>query len=378
MKNSQTKISALLFIVAGISAPAISQNLVTNPAMEGKCVKAGYAEIIKTQTWTNANGGTVDLFDRTKPEKCHPVNGIPKNYMGTQAASTPNTNYAGFTAFYDDGSNRPWTDSTRFNTDGYKRYTEYLQAELTEPMVAGKVYNISFKVSLAENSGRAASCIGALLTPAKVEQKSNTFLSQKPQFISHRVIKDSLNWVTMYGAYIAEGGEKFLTIGCFKDEYFQLEKVVSPMENDSRKAYYYVSDVSVTPYVPTTPDLDAILFGVDFIELIDLQFATGSSEITPAFYPQLDGIASWMNNHTNHSFFIAGYTDKTGTDAINDPLSVKRAESVKNYLVQKGVKESNLVTKGFGSNNPIEYRIKSSKNRRVEIYLYSVSAVSAK
>src|SRR6218665_761341 len=373
MKTSQLTITAFLLLAI---TPGFSQNLVINPSMDAQCIKPGYAEIIKTETYSNTNGGTVDLFDRTKDPKCHAPNGIPKNYMGYQQPSNPSQNYAGFTAFYDDGHNPPWNDSSYLRNDGYKRYTEYLQAELREPLAAGKIYQISFKVSLAEKSGRAASCIGALLTPGKVEQKSNTFLTQTPQFISHRVIADSTDWVTMYGAYIADGGEKFITIGCFKDQYFRLEKTVDSMHNDSRKAYYYVSDISVTPYIAKPEDMDAILIGVDYVELIDLQFATNSSEITPQFYSELDGIAKWMTNHSNHSFFIAGYTDKTGTDAIKDPLSVRRAEAVKTYLVSKGVKESNLITQGFGSDNPIEYKTKSSKNRRVEIYLYSVSSAS--
>jgi outer membrane protein OmpA-like peptidoglycan-associated protein len=83
-----------------------------------------------------------------------------------------------------------------------------------------------------------------------------------------------------------------------------------------------------------------------------------------------------MTKHPEMVFFIAGYADKTGSDAINDPLSISRAREVKKYLVSKGVKDENLVTEGFGSNNPIEYKIKSRKNRRVEIYLYSINTVS--
>ncbi len=74
---------------------------------------------------------------------------------------------------------------------------------------------------------------------------------------------------------------------------------------------------------------------------------------------------------------IAGYTDKTGDNAINDPLSLDRAKAVKKYLVSTGVKEGNLYTDGFGSSNPIENKIKSRKNRRVEIYLYSVTKTNS-
>ncbi|MEO6302612.1 MAG: OmpA family protein, partial [Bacteroidia bacterium] len=295
-----------------------------------------------------------------------------------QPATASGQNYAGIIAYYDDGSNNK-TDSTNAAIlkmkDGYKMYSEYLQGELSEPLVAGKTYQVSFKVNLADKSGRAVSNLGALLTTSKVEQTSNSFLTQTPQFISHRVITDSVNWVTMYGAYIATGGEKFITVGCFKDESFQAVKTVNPMQNDSRKAYYYIADVSVGPYF-AKPDMDAIVFGVDYVELMDLHFDNASASIDPKFYNELDGVAAWMVKNPELSFFIAGYTDQTGTDAINDPLSVNRANSVKKYLVSKGVKESNLVTEGFGSSNPLTYKTKSRRNRRVEVYLYTIDTVS--
>ncbi|MBA2612172.1 MAG: OmpA family protein [Bacteroidetes bacterium] len=370
-------IYTLAFFVCGLGS-TFSQNLVSNTTMDAKCIPTGYGEIIKTESWTNANGGTVDLFDKKKSNKCHKVNAIPSNYMGYQPATASGENYAGIIAYYDDGSNNS-TDSANNAVlhlkDGYKKYSEYLQGELAEPLIAGKTYQVSFKVNLADKSGRAVSCLGALLTSTKVEQQSNSFISQKPQFISHRIISDSLNWVTMYGAYIAAGGEKFITIGCFKDENFQAIKTVKPLQNDSRKAYYYIADVSVGPYV-AKPDMDAVVFGVDYVELMDLHFDNASATIDPKFYNELDEVASWMVKNPGLSFFIAGYTDKTGSDVINDPLSVDRAKAVKKYLISKGVKESNLVTEGFGSSNPLVYKTKSRRNRRVEIYLYTLDTVS--
>ncbi|HEY1038647.1 MAG TPA: OmpA family protein [Bacteroidia bacterium] len=374
------KILSCLGLITGFVSVGISQsNLVANPGMEGKHIGSGYGQINRTETWTNANGGTVDLFDRSKSPECHHVNAIPENYMGYQPLAAVNQNYAGIIAYYDDGANNA-VDSEIVSClrlkDGYKKYTEYLQGEFSQPLEAGKVYQVSFRASLADKSSRAVSCLGALITKDKVEQKSNTFLTMTPQFISHRVITDTANWIELYGAYIAEGGEKYITVGCFKDEEnFTMENISRPMQNDSRKAYYYIADVSVDPYV-SKPDMDAIVLGVEFVELMDLRFSLASSDIEPKFYNELDDVAGWMIKHPEMTFFVAGYTDKTGTDAINDPLSVSRANAVKKYLVSKGVKESNLITEGFGSENPIESKIKSRKNRRVEIYLYSVGTVS--
>src|SRR6202008_4481868 len=229
--KSPGKAILLGVLLSGIST-GFAQNLVVNSGMDAKCIKSGYGEIHNVNGWSNANGGTVDLFDKSKPEKCHSPNAIPKNYMGYQPVAPSGQNYAGIIAFYDDGSNKPDADSVNFLglKEGYKKYSEYLQGELIEPLVAGKIYQVSFRVNLADKSARAVSCLGALLTTNKVEEKSNAFLKQKPQFISHRVISDSLNWVTLYGSFVAEGGEKFITIGCFKDESrFHVEKTVGPL-----------------------------------------------------------------------------------------------------------------------------------------------------
>jgi outer membrane protein OmpA-like peptidoglycan-associated protein len=90
----------------------------------------------------------------------------------------------------------------------------------------------------------------------------------------------------------------------------------------------------------------------------------------------LDEVAAWMKSYPDYKFFIAGYADKQGGDVINDPLSLQRAQSVKRYLISKGVKDENVITDGFGSSNPIENKWKSRMNRRVEIYLYAPVRIS--
>lgn len=362
------KLTLAAFLSVAISGMA--QNLVVNPTFEAKHISSGYGGITKANGWRNANAGSADLFDKSRAGCKTSPNGIPYNYMGYQP-SGDGQNYAGIVAYYDDGSNTELVAG-----DGYKRYTEYLEGEFREPMVAGMVYEISFRVNLGDKSGRAVSGIGALLTAEQVKQENNTFLSRQPQFISHRVISDSVHWVILSGAYVAEGGEKHITIGCFKDESFVVQHVAPANGNDSRKAYYYISEVNVKPYVSSSAGLDAIVLGVDYVELMNLQFASGSAEITPGFYAELDEIAAWMVKSPEYKFFIAGYADQQGGEAVNAPLSKERAISVKNYLISKGVKDENILTGGFGSENPVENKFRSKRNRRVEIYLYAMSRLS--
>jgi outer membrane protein OmpA-like peptidoglycan-associated protein len=69
---------------------------------------------------------------------------------------------------------------------------------------------------------------------------------------------------------------------------------------------------------------------------------------------------------------VYGHTDNIGSNAVNMPLSEQRAEAVKTYLLQKGLKEDRIEAKGFGATKPIadnSTQIGRSKNRRVEIVL---------
>ena len=92
-------------------------------------------------------------------------------------------------------------------------------------------------------------------------------------------------------------------------------------------------------------------------------FKTGISE-------KLDAIAAIMKEFSKATFLIEGHTDRTGSVSLNDKLSTKRANAVKDYLVQNGIDASRLETKGFGESNPIDTNKTSagrSNNRRVEI-----------
>ena len=72
---------------------------------------------------------------------------------------------------------------------------------------------------------------------------------------------------------------------------------------------------------------------------------------------------------------IIGHTDNTGSDAINQPLSVSRANSVGNYLRSCGVAANQLKSvEGQGSTNPVADNSTAAgrqQNRRVEVYMYA-------
>jgi outer membrane protein OmpA-like peptidoglycan-associated protein len=104
----------------------------------------------------------------------------------------------------------------------------------------------------------------------------------------------------------------------------------------------------------------------------DVSFDTNRYEIKSNLRPILDRFATTLNQNPVTTVSIIGHTDSTGTDAINNPLSVNRAASTRDYLVARGVAASRIAIDGRGSrepiadNNSVEGR---AKNRRVEIFV---------
>lgn len=104
----------------------------------------------------------------------------------------------------------------------------------------------------------------------------------------------------------------------------------------------------------------------------DISFDTCRSEIKPNLQPILDQFAQGLNNQARTEVRIIGHTDNTGSDAINNPLSVNRAASARNYLVSRGVDGQRIQIDGHGEREPMadngtEYG--RAKNRRIEIFL---------
>lgn len=104
----------------------------------------------------------------------------------------------------------------------------------------------------------------------------------------------------------------------------------------------------------------------------DVSFDVGRAEIKPNFVPILDRFAQTLNENPATMVTIIGHTDSTGSDAINDPLSVNRAASARNFLSGRGVAPQRVAIDGRGSREPVAENTSDAgraRNRRVEIYV---------
>ena len=104
----------------------------------------------------------------------------------------------------------------------------------------------------------------------------------------------------------------------------------------------------------------------------DISFDTGRADIQPNMQPILDQFAHGLSAQPNTEVRIIGHTDSTGSEAVNNPLSVNRAASARDYLVSRGVNSRLIQIDGRGEREPIADNNTDAgraKNRRIEIFL---------
>ena len=121
--------------------------------------------------------------------------------------------------------------------------------------------------------------------------------------------------------------------------------------------------------------------GVDVVregDIIKLNLPDGvtfdfnRSEVKPQYFPALNNIAATLREYNQTIVEVSGHTDSVGSDAANQTLSERRAQSVTNYLVGQGLLKERFETVGMGERYPIASNDTDSGralNRRVEIRL---------
>lgn len=113
------------------------------------------------------------------------------------------------------------------------------------------------------------------------------------------------------------------------------------------------------------------------LTLGDVLFATGQSDLKSGGTNTLDKLALFLNEYPDRTVTIEGHTDDVGSLDMNQVLSQNRADSVKTYLIQKGIQSYRLAASGLGESRPIAENSSGSgrqQNRRVEVIIQNPSA----
>lgn len=123
------------------------------------------------------------------------------------------------------------------------------------------------------------------------------------------------------------------------------------------------------PPPPPAPQYKTVITSKP-VTLKGTNFATASAKLNSTAFSQLDKVVQFAKRYPDADLAITGYTDSRGSAKMNQSLSEHRAESVKAYLVGKGVAADRITTQGEGEANPIASNATAAgraQNRRVEI-----------
>lgn len=168
-------------------------------------------------------------------------------------------------------------------------------------------------------------------------------------------------------------GKYHMTLNCDKVNFLAASREgyvpseASQVDSDAQTTTvdFYLSPEVVVPVV-TESVRKALL---DYAKTI--LFDTGKSTIKPQSEPVLNNIADILDDYPNVAFRIEGHTDSVGSESFNKKLSQDRAQSVMNYLIDKGIPSERMTAVGYGEERPLADNSTSEgrrSNRRVEIH----------
>jgi outer membrane protein OmpA-like peptidoglycan-associated protein len=109
----------------------------------------------------------------------------------------------------------------------------------------------------------------------------------------------------------------------------------------------------------------------------NITFAVNSAAVESSFYPVLDSVATVFKEFDKTMVEVAGHTDSDGTDAYNQQLSERRAQSVVSYFISRQIRGDRFLTVGAGESRPVASNATpdgKAQNRRVEITIVPVTA----
>ncbi len=215
------------------------ENLVNNPSFEdfNICPKGivGKPEKRLIPYWDVPTKGTPDYFN-----SCSKLDaGVPRNFAGSIYAHSGH-GYCGMIL------RQNFTSDNKITGEKPVIYREYVQTELKQELVKGKKYMIKFWICNSSKSRFAVDAIGACLTTDKIRNNNKEVLDCVPvvENTSGKYLVNKDYWVEIEGVYEAQGGEKFLTIGNFNNNY-ATNYIMQNGSSDFNYAYYYLDDVSV-------------------------------------------------------------------------------------------------------------------------------------
>jgi outer membrane protein OmpA-like peptidoglycan-associated protein len=330
------------------------RNLIANPSFEHTSVD-----------WPELTA--INIAD-TLIDNWKPASGTPDYMRGRKAPARDGSAVAGI-RIYSRGAG----------------HIEYIQGQLTQPLQPDTLYCVKVHFRLSGRSALAADAVGVHLSRDSFRFYQFAQSGLKAHILNKpgQLLFYADRWMQLSGTYRALGGERFITIGGFREADSIHAVRVSP--NGQAEAYYFIDDLQLyradahgckgntherppavnDQPVREVPDTPLVLQAV--------QFKANSAELDAAGKEELDELAAWMLARPLWALRVEGHTDSSGREDANLVLSARRAAAVGDYLISKGLAPERIRTLGQGSrfpmrpNNSPENR---ALNRRVEVAFF--------
>jgi hypothetical protein len=220
-----------LFCCVVISISGFAQNLVPDPGFEITSEDCEpYPGLVH---WFSPSLGTPDLYSYSESD-CGFVLDQDQSQQFQYPQTAEGDRFIGMYCCEYEGA----TIQTR----------EYFSTELTESLIANQVYTVSLSVHRAKMFNFAIDKIGLLFTIEPPYYETIEVIPQTPQLETNTLLDNSISeWIELEWEYTAQGGESFITLGCFRG-YEELEVInTNSSWKDFLNAYYLVDKVSILP-----------------------------------------------------------------------------------------------------------------------------------
>jgi len=271
-----------------------------------------------------------------------------------------------------------------------KKYKEFLQTKLVEPLHRGTIYEFTMHIRLAFWSNATLRSFGVLFTKGGYKGQYDVV---KSNMVDTACVQGGLmlgyQWITIKGFYKADGGEKYITIGNFSPKIKKDMVRIDVFKFGAKESYYFVDDIqlikasrfeekiAVERIGPNYQEMwkDSMLQVKDNIKvgekvaLNNIFFVNGRYYLLPESSIELNKLALYLIQNPEIQIQINGHSDNSGPRHKNQKISELRAREVFEYLIKKGV-QNKMFYKGFGSTQPLADNSTEegrSRNRRVEL-----------
>jgi outer membrane protein OmpA-like peptidoglycan-associated protein len=357
------------------------QNLLINPSFEDENVCPEYHARCAPEGWWEANLKESDYFTQQKISK-----------TGNRSNAFTVMHYL------------------------YAHTKTYLYTRILCPLEKDKTYRFDFWLKAPTFEMRS---VGLFLSEKDVLGNFNRDFTLKPTVLFTKT--DALTkfkpneWIAFSKTFVSKGNEKYLIIGNFEPDdpkkwgrhstkvdrllYYIDDVLLTPVDTnqnflcETAKTYtdslYHLDFRHILPksQMPPIEPTPKVVLGapsksvktkilkqnIDTLVIPNIVFAHNSDVISADFMHVLDSLIQKIDFQKVRKMEIIGHTDNTGNDAYNEKLSLRRAHSISNYLINKQMRAEKITCIGRGATNPVadnNTELGRQLNRRVEIILF--------